>query len=363
MMRTWSINKETAMVRSVAVKKTTKDAALRNMRRKPTKLFEISGNYEEITHRTGDPPATKYGPQANSRPRHDDRHVQAMRDEARPRFAPGRDDRGMLCFVCQQPGHMARECPNKKDGDSGDTGWKKGKNAVKRFKARERKANMQAKRMKKPRPPNKEDDGRWVRLNSMLEVPYCPDTGADQNIVPQAMVDELQALQQQLQVVKLAAPFVGTTCNQMPYEANCYVDLTLTMQTAAGPVKVPGKRRCYVVNDGDEFLVSDDTLKTIRIDIDRLLEQVARLQVDEDGDDLEEVGGDCVELPQRSAVRAATMKAALPVAKNEVEKALQGIDGAVDNGFLMERVKYLWDVLSKHDIWRIKFDGSDPPAK
>ncbi|RLO04139.1 hypothetical protein DYB28_007046 [Aphanomyces astaci] len=143
MMRTWSINKETAVVRSVAVKKTTKGAALRNMRRL-TKLFEISGNYEEIT---------------------------------RP----------------------------------------------------------------------------------------------------------------QLQVVKLAAPFVGTACNQMPFEASSYVDLTLTMQTAAGPVKVPGKRRCYVVNDGDEFLVSDDTLKTIGIDIDRLLEQVARLQVDEDGDDLEEV--------------------------------------------------------------------------
>ncbi|RHY58943.1 hypothetical protein DYB34_010240, partial [Aphanomyces astaci] len=149
--------------------------------------------------------------------------------------------------------------------------------------------NMQAKRMKKPQPPSKEDDGRWVRLNSVLEVPYCPDTGADQNIVPQAMVDELQALQPQLQVVKLAAPFVGTACNQMPFEASSYVDLTLTMQTAAGPVKVPGKRRCYVVNDGDEFLVSDDTLKTIGIDIDRLLEQVARLQVDDDGDDLEEV--------------------------------------------------------------------------
>ncbi|RHY12754.1 hypothetical protein DYB36_005648, partial [Aphanomyces astaci] len=50
MMRTWSINKETATVRSVTVKKTTKGAALRNMRRKPTKLFEISGNDEEITH-------------------------------------------------------------------------------------------------------------------------------------------------------------------------------------------------------------------------------------------------------------------------------------------------------------------------
>ncbi|RQM30249.1 hypothetical protein B5M09_013234 [Aphanomyces astaci] len=259
---------------------------------------------------------------------------------------------------------MARECPNKKDGDSGDTSWKKGKNAVKRFKARERKANMKAKQMKKPPPPTMEDDGRWVRLNSVLKVPYCPDTGAYQNIMPQAMVDELQALQPQLQVVKLAAPFVGTACNQMPFEASSYLDLTLTMQTADGPVKVPGKRRCYVVNDGDEFLVSDDTLKTIGIDIDRLLEQVAHLQVDEDGDDLEEVGGDCMNLPQRSTVRAATMKAVLPVATNEVEEALQGmIDGAVDNSFTMEHVKYLCDVRSKHDIWRLKFDGSDPPAK
>ncbi|RHZ38183.1 hypothetical protein DYB26_012939, partial [Aphanomyces astaci] len=146
--------------------------------------------------------------------------------------------------------------------------------------------------MKKPPPPTREGDGRWVRLNSVLEVPYLPDTGADQNIVPQAMVDELQALQAQLQVVKLAVPFVGTACNTMPFEARSYVDLTLTMQTAAGPVKVPCKRRCYVVNDGDECLVSDDTLKTIGIDIDRLLEQVARLEVDDDGDDLEEVGGD-----------------------------------------------------------------------
>ncbi|RHZ26297.1 hypothetical protein DYB37_013268, partial [Aphanomyces astaci] len=81
--------------------------------------------------------------------------------------------------------------------------------------------------------------------------------------------------------------------------------------------------------------------KTIGIDIDRLLKQVVRLQVDEDGDGLEEVGGDCKELPQRSAVRVASMKVVLPLAKNEVEEALQGmIDGAVDNGFPMEHVKY-----------------------
>ncbi|RHY05041.1 hypothetical protein DYB30_010580 [Aphanomyces astaci] len=122
------------------------------------------------------------------------------------------------------------------------------------------------------------------------------------------------------------------------------------------------KRRIYMIQNGDEFLVSDDTLKTIGIDTDRLLEQVARLQVDNDGNELEEVGGDCVEL--RSAVRAASLKAALPVAKNEVEEALQGmIDSAVHNGFPMAHVKCLRDVLSKHNIWRLKLDGLDPPAK
>ncbi|ETV83520.1 hypothetical protein H257_04234 [Aphanomyces astaci] len=196
---------------------------------------------------------------------------------------------------------MARECPNKKDGDPGDISWKKGNNAAKRFMARERKANMKAKQMKTSPLPSMDDDGRWVRLNNVLEVPYCPDTGADQNIMPNAMVDELQVLQPQLQVVKLAAPFVGTACSQMPFEASSY--------TTAGPVKEPGKRRYYVVDEGDEFLVSNDTLNTIGIDM-------ARLQVDDDGDDLEVVGGDCVELPQRSAVRAASLKAALPVAKN-----------------------------------------------
>ncbi|RHY21261.1 hypothetical protein DYB36_014332, partial [Aphanomyces astaci] len=71
-------------------------------------------------------------------------------------------------------------------------------------------------------------------------------------------------------------------------------EITHAHRTAAGPVEVPGKRRCYVVNDGDEILVSYDTLKTIAIDIDRLLELVARLQRDDDGDNLDEVGGDCM---------------------------------------------------------------------
>ncbi|RLO13962.1 hypothetical protein DYB28_003386 [Aphanomyces astaci] len=283
---------KTAMVQNVAVRKTTKGHRITKHGKKANQAVrdqrEFRGNYPEppggnikpersaavwspsTQKRTGNLPDTKYRPQTKPHLRNDDRTAQAARDEVRPLFAPGRDDRGMLYFVCQQPGQMARECPNKKDGDSADTSWKKGKNAVKRFKARERKANMQAKRMKKP-PPTMDDDGRWVRLNNVL--------------------------QPQLQVIKLVAPFVGSACNQMPSEASSYVDLTLKMQSAAGPVKVPGKRRY----------------------INRLLEQVARLRVDDDGDDLGEVGGDCLELTQQLTVQAASLKAVLAVAKNDGE--------------------------------------------
>ncbi|RHY17599.1 hypothetical protein DYB36_013043 [Aphanomyces astaci] len=190
MTRTWSINKETAMVRSVAVKKTTKGAALQNMRRRPTKLFEISGNYEEITH---------VHPVDTS-----------SRNEVR-RCGPRRrkSERGT---------HQPRSTDRK----------------------RTRAQDM------------------MIAMSKLCVMKHALDTH------PAGMT---------------AACYALSASSQDIWPGN----------TAAGPVKVPGKRRCYVVNDGDEFLVSDDTLKTIGIDIDRLLEQVARLQVDEDGDDLEEV--------------------------------------------------------------------------
>ncbi|KAH9181347.1 hypothetical protein AeNC1_016677 [Aphanomyces euteiches] len=51
-------------------------------------------------------------------------------------------------------------------------------------------------------------------------------------------------------------------------------------------VKIPGRRVCYIVEEGDEFLASHETLKSIGLDIDRWLEQVAIQQREADGDDL-----------------------------------------------------------------------------
>ncbi|ETV97262.1 hypothetical protein H310_09625 [Aphanomyces invadans] len=102
-----------------------------------------------------------------------------------------------------------------------------------------------------------------LNLNGVLDVPYCADTGATLNIIPQRMVMELKHLQPDLVVESVPADrsrAEGPDGQEL--ELIGHIALRLTICTAAGPVRVPHAVACYITTNGTEFLVSDDTLKT-----------------------------------------------------------------------------------------------------
>ncbi|CAK4694314.1 unnamed protein product [Aphanomyces euteiches] len=105
-----------------------------------------------------------------------------VKQEARSN-APGFDQQGQrVCFVCRKPGHKAADC-KEASPNTQNKGYRKGKNAIKRFKKNKKKNGPAARRARrKARAAAMQDcqeEERWITLEDALEVPYCPDTGAD----------------------------------------------------------------------------------------------------------------------------------------------------------------------------------------
>ncbi|KAF0712996.1 Aste57867_4570 [Aphanomyces stellatus] len=273
------------------------------------------------------------------------------------------------CFKCGEVGHMKRDCPNNPGQDGKD--FKKGFNRLRRARYRVRNADrIRAKkeekrvlRIQRHAAPN-HDGGegpderaqrqRQLKINGALNCLYCPDTGAEQNILPKKILKQVLLACPDVKVIPLLVPVTGTGCNNQEFKSEAYVELSLALRTAAGLVQVPGKRVCYIVEEGDEFLASEDTLKAVGIDIDRILEQIAIHQLEE-GDDLERG-------PTGPKIRSSDMGTPRP--QDDLETALSKmVTDAIQGGFPQELAKELWRVVTKGDVWRLKFDGTDPPAK
>eukprot|EP00644_Phytophthora_capsici_P011964 jgi/Phyca11/106763/e_gw1.12.662.1 len=117
--------------------------------------------------------------------------------------------------------------------------------------------------------------------------------------------------------------------------------------TVAGPVNIHKPVPCLVLeNDDDEFLLGDDVLKFLGIDVERQLELLAARNCndgegDEETPDVMVVGNDAEDI--RVAVEAMLQR-------------------ALDEGFPAGKLERLRTVVYAYDVWRLVL-GNDPPAK
>ncbi|KAH9093581.1 hypothetical protein Ae201684P_016208 [Aphanomyces euteiches] len=107
----------------------------------------------------------------------------------------------LVCFKCRKPGHRIADCPEKVI--SGVQVSKKLSNAVSRHRYHERK-KAKAKRAK-----SETNQERYVNINSALNCLYCPDTGAEIDIIPMSILEELKTKCPTLEMVQLREPLKG----------------------------------------------------------------------------------------------------------------------------------------------------------
>ncbi|POM62525.1 hypothetical protein PHPALM_28315 [Phytophthora palmivora] len=193
-------------------------------------------------------------------------------------------------------------------------------------------------------------EDKTVTLNDIMELPYCADTEADKTAISRTHVNELILRDSSVKLTRLVTPVVNVTVAKHEITCTDAVHLRVLLNTAAGPVALHKPVECLIIDeDGPEFILGQDVLKQLSIDIDRQLEQLAK-RVDDEEDDLDDLD---VEMP---GAAPASRDKALHCA---VEKMVQI---ALSNGFPRRLEAKLRTIVFKHDVWRLDL-GNDPPAK
>ncbi|OWZ00584.1 LOW QUALITY PROTEIN: hypothetical protein PHMEG_00028190 [Phytophthora megakarya] len=186
-------------------------------------------------------------------------------------------------------------------------------------------------------------------VKEVLAVPYCADTGADGTAISRHHVDKLCQRASSVIIQQLSAPIVGITVGEYEVTCSSSVEIRPQLNTAAGPVALQGAVECLIIEGEEpEFILGQDVLLSLGIDVDRQLEQlVTRNDNGEDGE--------------------GELKDDLPdLAPTSTNEALQtGLDRlvtvALANGFPPRLERDLRAIVLKHDIWRLEL-GKDPQA-
>ncbi|KAG4038340.1 hypothetical protein PC123_g26096 [Phytophthora cactorum] len=249
------------------------------------------------------------------------------------------------CFHCARD-HWLSECPDL------DEAGKEAILAERRNKKKTGSGNInkraRAKRVE-PATTNDEQERPTVVLNGVFELPYCADSGSDYNIVSRCHADQLCQLDETIQLVKLCEPIESRAVGGTILTSTHAVDVNLTLNTAAGPVRCQDVKRCLIVeSDEDEFLVGKTLLSELGIDVDRQLEYLAsRGDDDETFDELE-------------GMPACKLTPA-DVVMNVVDTLVRD---AVDRGVVDEYITTrLHTILHRFGGWRLEAGAANSPEK
>ncbi|ETW04306.1 hypothetical protein H310_04614 [Aphanomyces invadans] len=182
------------------------------------------------------------------------------------------------------------------------------------------------------------------------------------------MVEALKVLDNTVRPELLSKPWIGQVVGQTSITFTETVDLSVTLHTAAGQVKLPGKYRCYVVDSNDELIVSKHLPQSIGLDMSKLLEQVTVRQGEGDGDGIgdhnesEYVTFDiCVRNlhDMNKQLDAEDMSAA----EHLFELAMKTNPTLVAGDAVQrDQLKMVVIAAAASGMWRSKFLGTDPPA-
>eukprot|EP00644_Phytophthora_capsici_P015296 jgi/Phyca11/113379/e_gw1.24.208.1 len=116
-------------------------------------------------------------------------------------------------------------------------------------------------------------------------MPYCADTGAEKSIISARKLIELEELGSFVKTTTLTSPIICETVGKHKILASRSVLLRIMLHTAAGPVRPVKPYEVLVIDeDEEEFIMGEDILTDLGINIDRQLEQLAEKTAADDDD-------------------------------------------------------------------------------
>ncbi|KAJ8558743.1 hypothetical protein ON010_g8708 [Phytophthora cinnamomi] len=184
-------------------------------------------------------------------------------------------------------------------------------------------------------------------INGVLDVPFCPDTGPDANIIGRLVFDELRDLIPSLPIDRVGPPVqvIAAGGNTMLCREKIHIDLQIV--SAAGPLALTNIECLVVDAPEEELLLGRATLQSVGVDLDGVFEQLAQQHADEADVEADDIPADHVEVVGETA--------------GDVLRRL--VDEAMEVGFDGASADQLRDFVMRYaDVFWLRL-GHDEPAE